>query len=253
MHGSDKTICIAGKNQCSIDALSYLLKNFKNLKILALPNKDDNCNDNWQKSFKKFAIKNNIKITSLNELYRIKNLYFFSLEYEDIINTKKFKTNKLFNFHFSLLPKYRGCHTNFHQILNGEKVSGVTLHIIDNGIDTGNIVDKIKFRIPINRTAFENYNILLKKSVFLFKKNFLKILNNKYTSTKQNLTRGSYFSRNSVNYKNLIKFNSIEQTIKTHNKVRALIFQPFQLPVYNGNKIIKSIYKNKKIKLKYLR
>ena len=44
----------------------------------------------------------------------------------------------------------------------------------------------------------------------------------------------------------------IENNIKTHNKIRALIFRPFQLPIYNGNKIIKSIFKNKKIKLKYL-
>ena len=41
MHGNNKIICIAGKNQCAIDALTYLIKNFKNLKILALPNRKD--------------------------------------------------------------------------------------------------------------------------------------------------------------------------------------------------------------------
>ena len=35
MHGNNKIICIALKNQCAIDALTYLIKNFKNLKILA--------------------------------------------------------------------------------------------------------------------------------------------------------------------------------------------------------------------------
>ena len=68
MHGNNKIICIAGKNQCAIDALTYLIKNFKNLKILALPNRKDSGKDGWQKSFKKFAIKNKIKITSLKEL-----------------------------------------------------------------------------------------------------------------------------------------------------------------------------------------
>ena len=253
MHGNNKIICIAGKNQCAIDALTYLIKNFKNLKILALPNRKDSGKDGWQKSFKKFAIKNKIKITSLKELYKINNLYLFSLEYEDILNTKKFRSNKLFNFHFSLLPKYRGCHTNFYQIFYGEKISGVTLHIINNGIDTGNIIDKIKFRIPINRTAFENYKVLLNKSVLLFKKNFPKILKDRYSSKKQNLRKGNYFNRKSVNYNKLILLKTINQNIKTHNKIRSLIFKPFQLPIYNGNRIIKSIYKNNKIKLKYLR
>ena len=68
MHGNIKTVCIAGKNQCSIDALSYLIKKFKDLRILALPNKSDNGIDGWQKSFKKFATKKKINITTIEEL-----------------------------------------------------------------------------------------------------------------------------------------------------------------------------------------
>ena len=144
MHGKNKTICIAGKNKCAIDCLTYLLKKYPDFKILALPNKSDDGNDTWQKSFKKFAQKNKVPITNLKSLYNKENLYFFSLEFEEILNTKLFKSKNLFNFHFSLLPKYRGCHTNYYQILNGEKNSGVTLHKIDRGIDTGMIID-IKF------------------------------------------------------------------------------------------------------------
>ena len=39
--------------------------------------------------------------------------------------------------------------------------------------------------------------------------------------------------------------------IKTHNLIRSLIFEPFQLPIYNNKKIIKSTYKNNLIKIKY--
>ena len=122
-------ICIAGKNRCSIDALRILIKKkFSKKKIFALPNSSDDGQDNWQPSFKKYAIKNKIKIVTLNKLYKIRKLIFFSLEYEKIINVDKFKSKELFNYHFSLLPKYRGCHTNFLQIYYGEKYSGVTLH-----------------------------------------------------------------------------------------------------------------------------
>ena len=37
---SDKYICIAGKNQCAVDVVKYLLKKFKK-NLLILPNKSD--------------------------------------------------------------------------------------------------------------------------------------------------------------------------------------------------------------------
>lgn len=252
MLGKNKIICIAGKNQCAIDCLAHVINKYKDSKILALPNKSDDGIDRWQKSFRNFSNKKNVQITNLSSLYKIKNLYLFSLEYEKILNVNKFISNKLYNFHFSLLPKYRGCHTNFYQIYNGEKISGVTLHKIDKGIDTGKIIDSISFNINLNATAYENYLKLLSNSVKLFKKNIPKVLDDNFISFKQNLNKGSYYSRESVNYKNLIIFDKIKNNINTHNKIRSLIFPPFQLPVYNGKKIKKSIFRNNKIKLIYV-
>ena len=243
-------ICIAGKNKCSVDAIKFLLYcKIKKNKLLVLPNNNDRGSDGWQPSLKKFAKDNGIKIAKLEELYPIKQLFFFSLEYDKIINVNKFRSKNLFNFHFSLLPKYRGCHTNFLQIYNGEKFSGVTLHKIDNGIDTGDIVDQIKFRIKINDTAFDNYTKLMKFSAKLFKRSLNKVLNNKYSLRKQILSNGSYYNKNSVNYKKKIKINMKNFSIKMHNKIRSLIFPAYQYPFVNGVKIVKSIYKNKKIYL----
>ena len=243
-------ICIAGKNNCAIKTLEFLLlsRQWKN-KILVLPNYNDNGTDTWQPSLKKFAKKNKLKIVKIEELYSIKELFFFSLEYLKIINVKKFKTNNLFNFHFSLLPKYRGCHTNFLQIYNGEKYSGVTLHKIDTGIDTGDIVDQIKFKIGLNDTAQENYIKLMKFAITLFKKNLYKIINRKYKSRKQILKRGSYFNKSCIDYKKIIKINMKKSSLKIHNKIRSLIFPAYQLPIVNGANIKKSIYKNNKIYL----
>lgn len=180
-------ICIAGKNQCSIDAIKILTKSKINKKnIFILPNSTDNGRDTWQPSLKKYALKNKFKMVKLNELYEIKDLIFFSLEYEKIINVNKFKSKRLFNYHFSLLPKYRGCHTNFLQIFNGEKYTGVTLHRINKGIDTGNIIDQKKFKIKLNDTAYDNYIKLMNCSVKLFKKNLYKIIKSSYKEKKTN-------------------------------------------------------------------
>ena len=253
MSGINKVICIAGTNACAIEALKHLIKKKnKHIDIVALPDKGDKGKDGWQPSFRKFAIDNSINIVSLNQIYKIKNLFLFSLEYRDILKIDRFKSDMLYNIHFSLLPKFRGCHTNFLQILKGEKYSGVTLHKIDKGIDTGPIISQMKFVININDTGYQNYKKLMKYSFLIFKKNYLKILKNKIKSKKQNLKLGSYYSRKSVNYKKKIIIKNFKNNIRTHNKIRALIFPPFQLPIYNGKKIIKSSYKNKKIQLRYL-
>jgi len=243
-------ICIAGKNECSINAIKILTKYKINKKnICVLPNPNDSGCDTWQPSLKKFAIKNKFKIVKISELYKIKNLVFFSLEYEKIINVNKFKSKKLFNFHFSLLPKYRGCHTNFLQIFNGEKYSGVTLHKINQGIDTGDILDQKKFKIKKNDTAYDNYFRLMYCSIQLLKKNINKILNSNYYLRKQNLSNGKYYKRDSVDYKKILNFSMKNPSLKLHNKIRSLIFPPYQIPCVNGIKVKKSLYKKNKIYL----
>jgi len=243
-------ICIAGKNECSINAIKILTKyKISKKKIYVLPNISDSGNDSWQPSLRKFALRNRFKITTINKLYKITNLIFFSLEYEKIIDIEKFKSKKLFNFHFSLLPKYRGCHTNFLQILNGEKYSGVTLHKINSGIDAGDIVDQKKFRIKINDTAYDNYFKLMNCSVMLFKKNIKNILTSNYYTRRQNLSNGKYYKRSSVSYKKILKLTMKRPSLKLHNKIRSLIFPPYQVPIVNGTRVKKSLYKNKKIYL----
>lgn len=51
------------------------------------------------------------------------------------------------NVHASLLPKYRGSAPIQYAILKGEKESGVTTMLMDNGLDTGDML--IKKAVPI--------------------------------------------------------------------------------------------------------
>ncbi len=44
------------------------------------------------------------------------------------------------NVHFGLLPQYRGGHAFRWAIANGEITTGVTLHFMDEGVDTGPII-----------------------------------------------------------------------------------------------------------------
>ena len=49
----------------------------------------------------------------------------------------------------------------------------------------------------------------------------------------------------------LLNIKKIDNRLKTHNIEDGFIFKPFQLPIYNKKKIIKSIFKNNLIKIKY--
>lgn len=58
-----------------------------------------------------------------------------------------------FNLHASLLPDYRGAAPINHAIINGERVTGVTTFMIDEKIDTGEIIARRECEITENDNA----------------------------------------------------------------------------------------------------
>lgn len=54
------------------------------------------------------------------------------------------------NLHASLLPYYRGASPIQQALLNGDKQTGVTSMLMEEGLDTGPMLDKIVFDIPDN-------------------------------------------------------------------------------------------------------
>ena len=47
---------------------------------------------------------------------------------------------RLLNIHPSLLPKYPGAHAHRDALADGAKVTGCTVHFVDEGVDTGRIL-----------------------------------------------------------------------------------------------------------------
>ncbi len=52
------------------------------------------------------------------------------------------------NLHASLLPQYRGASPVQQSLLNGDKKTGVTSMLMEEGLDTGPILEKVEFIIP---------------------------------------------------------------------------------------------------------
>jgi methionyl-tRNA formyltransferase len=63
------------------------------------------------------------------------------------------------NFHYGILPNYRGSNPILAQLLNGETHSGLTIHVVDEHIDTGPIILQQKIIIE----AIDTFGMQLQK------------------------------------------------------------------------------------------
>ena len=108
---------------------------------------------------KQTAIENNIPVfqplkatdkSFLDELKKIKPDLIIVVAYGKILRKNFIDIPKLgcVNLHASLLPKYRGASPIHYALLNGDKETGVTTFMIDEGMDTGDII--FESRVPID-------------------------------------------------------------------------------------------------------
>jgi methionyl-tRNA formyltransferase len=98
------------------------------------------------------------------------------------------------NRHNALLPKNRGRLTPFWVLFNNEKETGVSIHFIDEGIDSGDIIVQEKFEV----LPKDNFNSIARKNYSIAGKAMLKALNllesGNYTLIKNDKTLASYNS-----------------------------------------------------------
>ncbi len=226
-------ICIAGKNEIAIDCMKFLKENFKEHTLVGIPNKNDKGLDGYYKSYRKFLKENEIDIVSLEDIYKEENLLFISAEFDRILNVEKFSTDRLFNIHFSKLPEYKGVYTSALPILHGKKETGVTLHKIDEGIDTGDIVSQKTIKIEESDTCDSLYRKYMKYGFILFRENISNLIKGSFKLIPQPKEGSTYFSRKSIDYANL-KIDLNKTAWEIRNQIRAFYCPAFQKPVVHG-------------------
>ncbi len=103
-----------------------------------------------------------------NEVKKLEVDVIISLNYLYLIPETLIKSAKIcaVNFHGSLLPKYRGRTPHVWAIINGEKYSGVTVHLIEKEVDSGPIICQEKVEIYTYDTGAS----ILKKFSVLYPK-----------------------------------------------------------------------------------
>lgn len=99
---------------------------------------------------------------------------------------------KIINLHPSFLPWGRGYYPNYWSIKNSFP-HGVTIHFIDEGIDSGDIIAQTKCGYSEDETLRETFNRLRKLMVDLFRSCWPEIKLGRMAGLRQNLKEGNIF------------------------------------------------------------
>ena len=92
-----------------------------------------------------------------------------------------------------------------------------------------------------------HYKIYLSEVFDLFKNNVHKLIENKFSTYRQSHINSTYFSRDSINFNNII-IDRNKTSFEIHNQIRAFIFKEYQLPKISGYYIKNSVLTTDKIK-----
>ena len=234
MASQPQRICLAGKNRIAVDALLYLMERGWKDRLIVCPNRTDTGASNWQPSLIRFARAVGVEVVSLETAQKTEGLVFISLEFDRIVQPAAFKTDRLYNVHFSALPAYKGMYTSALPILHGVVQSGVTLHEIDDGIDTGPIVAQTNFDIPDEWTARDLYFAYMDRGFVLFRENFDRLIAGARPDAMPQQAKGStYFAKSAIDYANLA-INLRDTAGGIIRQLRAFSFREYQTPVVHG-------------------
>ena len=233
-------VAICGKGRIAASALSFAVHYLKAaslpIRIVACPNSDDKGYDTWQESLTVAAARLLVPRTRPAELESERGLLLVSLEYDRLIRVRRFASQRLYNIHFSALPKYRGVYTSIWPLLNGERESGVSLHEMDEGADTGRVVGQRRFPLPEGTTARELYDYYMRDGLLLFQEWFPRLVREVPPAEAQDESRSSAYTRASLDLSRL----EIDPTLCAADLcrfVRAFVFPEYQLPRFAGRAV----------------
>jgi len=217
------------------------------LDLVGVVSRDDDDKSHWYKSVSKLARELNLKLympkklTGKDFLKEIKSLkpdiglccFYPKLFKESFFSIPK---NGFLNLHFAPLPRYRGALPIPYAIINEEKEHGVTIHKIDNGMDSGPIIAQKLFPVFNNDTGYQLYTRCEKYGQILFHETVQKIIACNGKIAYRNQVREEVISYTRSDHKSL-EIDTKRTNRYIYNYVRAFDFPPFPLPyIFINNK-----------------
>lgn len=146
------------------------------------------------------------------------------------------------NVHASLLPRYRGAAPIQRAIMAGEKVSGVTTMVMDEGLDTGDIILQVPIAISPDIDHGEYEQVLAAAGADLLMDTLAILNSGSFPRKKQDSSRANYAHMLTREEE---KINWQDEAAAIHNQIRALSPKPAAYSSYQGKRF--KIYSSKVI------
>ena len=124
------------------------------------------------------------------------------------------------NIHAALLPHNRGCNPTQWALIKGELQTGVTLHEIDSGLDTGAIIDQQWVPIFFEDSWLDVRQRLEQTTDTLIIKNMPKILSENWSAVSQ-MNMNVMVGKRRTPEDGLFSWS--QPLVEIYNKVRALL------------------------------
>ena len=160
---------------------------------------------------------------------------------------KKFLQNKtVINTHPSLLPKYRGLHAVVWAILNMEEELGNTIHLMNEYIDDGEILEqfKVKYESQTSQEILKLFDDYVENNLGRV---ILEFIEGKIIPVKQDNKNATWVTKRNLN-DCIIDFNSDNNYIAA--MFRALV-EPYPLPLIKFKNNFYEITSSNLLKTKY--
>jgi len=150
---------------------------------------------------------------------------------QEILDIPKYKA---INVHPSLLPKYRGASPIQNALLNGDRITGTTIILMNNEVDAGDILGQIEIRIDANENLPDLSEKLAKKSADLLIKTLPNWINKQIVPQKQNSHETTFCQ---ILKKEDGKINWTDTAEDIFNRFRAFYPWPGIFTFWNGQRI----------------
>jgi len=142
------------------------------------------------------------------------------------------------NLHVSLLPKLRGAAPINWCIINGDKKTGITTMLMDEGLDTGDILIQEEFELDNEITAGELHDIMMEKGGLLLIKTIEELKNGTLVPTPQNHKEMTYAP---MMDKQMGEINFEKTSEEIHNLVRGV--NPWPSAYTHWNEKVMKVWK----------
>lgn len=238
-----KKIVFLGSKPIGYHCFAYLIQQQEplNFQIIGLLSQQRNEFGNDNNLFQLAAQHHIPVIDNLNSLPQCDILY--SVQYHEILRAEHIHkaSQAAYNLHMAPLPEYRGSNQFSYAIIDGKSEFGTTIHIMDPGIDHGDILFQKRFPIPDNCWVNELYHLTYDASLKLFTQTLKHIVNANYTPLSQANLVPKYGT--SLHYKKDIqKLKCIDLSmdkVMLERYIRATAMPGFEPPycIIDGQKV----------------